>query len=95
MDFSTIPLPLLSFFWVFFISSTPTLQMANTRNRNNNNDEDNNGENNRYVNTPPPPPPTLKQVLVMQIQMLQTITSPPLKRMVSRNQDHYMVPLPK
>jgi hypothetical protein len=48
------------------------LQMANTRNHNNNN-VDNNGENNQNVNPPPPPPPTLKQVLVMQAQMLQTI----------------------
>jgi hypothetical protein len=29
---ATIPLPLLLFFWVFFISSTPILQMANTKN---------------------------------------------------------------
>jgi hypothetical protein len=40
--------------WVFFISSTLTLQMANTRNYNNNNAEDNNGENNQNVNPPPP-----------------------------------------
>jgi hypothetical protein len=73
MDFSTIPLPLLSFSWVFFILSTLILQMANTRNRNNNNVEDNNGENNQNVNLPAPPPPTLEQVLAMQAQMLQTM----------------------
>jgi hypothetical protein len=72
MDFFTIPLPLLSFFWVFFISSTLTLQKDNIRNRNNNAD-DNNGENNQNVNPPPPPPPTLQQVLAMQAQMLQTM----------------------
>jgi hypothetical protein len=72
MDLSTIPLPLLTFSWVFFISSTLILQMANIRNRNNNNG-DNNGENNQNVSPPPPPPPTLEQVLVMQAQMLQTM----------------------
>jgi hypothetical protein len=72
MDLSPIPLPLLSFSWVFFISSMIILQMANTRNRNNNN-EDNNGENNQNVNPPLPPLPTLEQVLVMQAQMLQTM----------------------
>jgi hypothetical protein len=47
MDLSPIPLPPLSFSWVFFISSMLILQMANTRNRNNNNNNgDNNGENN-------------------------------------------------
>jgi hypothetical protein len=45
MDFPTIPLPLLSFSWVFFILLTLIPQMANTRNRNNNNAVDNNGEN--------------------------------------------------
>jgi hypothetical protein len=62
MNFSIIPLPLLSFSWVFFISSTLILQMVNTRNRNNG---DNNRENNQNVNPPPPPPTTLEQVLVM------------------------------
>jgi hypothetical protein len=70
---SPIPLPLLSFSWVFFISSTLILQMANIRNCNNNHNRDNNGENNQNVNPPPPPPPTLEQVLVMQAQMLQTM----------------------
>jgi hypothetical protein len=65
MDFSTIPLPLLSFPWVFFILSTLILQMVNTRNRNNNT-EDNSGGNNQNVNPPPPPLPTLEQVLTMQ-----------------------------
>jgi hypothetical protein len=37
---------MLSFSWVFFISSILILQMANTRNRNNNNNRDSNGENN-------------------------------------------------
>jgi hypothetical protein len=73
MDSSTIPLPLLSFSWVFFILSTLILQMANTRNHNNNNANDNNGENNQNVNPPPPPLPTLKQVPAMQAQMLQTM----------------------
>jgi hypothetical protein len=68
MDFSTIPLPPLSFFWVLFISTTLTLQMANTRDRNNNN-----AKNNQYVNPPPPPPPTLELVLAKQAQMLQTM----------------------
>jgi hypothetical protein len=73
MDLSRIPLPLLSFSWVFFVSSTLILQMANTRNRNNNNNGDNNGENNQNVNPPPPPPPTLEKVLIMQAQMLHTM----------------------
>jgi hypothetical protein len=73
MDLSPIPLPLLSFSWVFFISSTLIHQMADTRNRNNNNNGDNNRENNQNVNPPPPPPPTLEQVLVMQAQILQTM----------------------
>jgi hypothetical protein len=68
-----IPVPLLSFSWVFFVSSTHMLQMANTRNRNNNNNGNNNGENNQDVNPPPPPPPTLEQVLIMQAQLLQTM----------------------
>jgi hypothetical protein len=71
MDLSHIPLPLLSFSWVFFTSSTLIFHMANTRNRNNNNG-DNNRENNQNVNPPPPSPPTLEQVLVMQAQMFQT-----------------------
>jgi hypothetical protein len=73
MDLSPIPLPLLSFSWVFFISSMLILQMANTRNcnnNNNNNNGDNNEENNQNVNPLPPPLPTLEQVLVMQAQML-------------------------
>jgi hypothetical protein len=48
MDFSTIPLPMLSFSWVFFILSMLILQMANTRNHNNN-AGDNNGENNQRL----------------------------------------------
>jgi hypothetical protein len=71
--FFTIPLPLVSFSWVFFISSMLMHQMANTRNRNNNFAEDNNGENNQSVNPLPPPPPTLEQVLAMEAQMLQTM----------------------
>jgi hypothetical protein len=64
----------LSFSWVFFISSMLILQMYNTRNcNNNNNNGGNNGENNQNVNPPPSPLPTLKQVLVMQAQMLQTM----------------------
>jgi hypothetical protein len=73
MDFSIILLPLLSFSWVFIISSMLILQIANTRNRNNNNNGDNNRANNQNVNPPPPPPPTLDQVLAMQAQMLQTM----------------------
>jgi hypothetical protein len=73
MDFSTIPLPPLSFFWVLFILSMLTLQMANTRSCKNNNDEANNGEDNQNVNPPPPPLPTLEQLLAMQAQMLQTM----------------------
>jgi hypothetical protein len=70
--FATIPLPLLSFFWVFFISSTLILQMANTRNRVTANNTENNGENNNNDANPPPPPlPTIEQVLAMQAQLLQ------------------------
>jgi hypothetical protein len=69
MDLSPIPLPLLSFSWVFFVSPMLIPQMANTRNRNNNNNRDNNGENNQNVNPLPPPPP--EQVLIIQAQMLQ------------------------
>jgi hypothetical protein len=61
---------LLSFFWVFFISSTLVLHMANTRNRNAHANAENNGENNNVANPPPPPPPTLEQVLAMQAHML-------------------------
>jgi hypothetical protein len=75
MDLSPIPLPLPSFSWVFFISSTLILQMADTRNCNNsnNNNGDNNGENNQNVNPLPPTPPTLEHVLVSQARMLQTM----------------------
>jgi hypothetical protein len=59
--------------WVFFISLTLILQIANTRNRNNNSNRDNDGEINQNVNLPPPPPPTLDQVLAMQAHMLQTM----------------------
>jgi hypothetical protein len=69
MDFSIIPLPLLSFSWVFLLLLMLILQMANTRNCNNNN----NGENNQNVKPPPPPSPTLEQVLAMQAQMLHTM----------------------
>jgi hypothetical protein len=47
--------------------------MANTRNRNNNNAGNNDRENKQDVNLPPPPLPTLKQVLAMQAQILQTM----------------------
>jgi hypothetical protein len=73
MDLSPILLPLLSFSWVFFISSMLILQMVNASNHNNNNNEDDNGENNQNVNPLPPPPPCLEQVLVMQAQMLLTM----------------------
>jgi hypothetical protein len=73
MDLSPIPLPLVSFSWVFFASSTLILQMANSRNHNNNNNRDNNGKNNQNVNPPPPPPPMLEQVLIMQTQMFHTM----------------------
>jgi subtilase family serine protease len=65
---------MLSFFWVFFMSSMFTLQMANTRNHVAANNVENNGENNNHDANPPPPPlPTLEQVLAMQAQMLQTM----------------------
>jgi hypothetical protein len=75
VDFSTIPVPLLLFFQVFFISSTLILQMANTRIRITTNNAENNGENNNNqdANPPPPPPATLEKVLAMQAQMLQTM----------------------
>jgi hypothetical protein len=74
MWISTIPLPLLSFFWVFFISSMLILPMANTKNCAANNNAENNGDNNiNDANPLPPPPPTLAQVLAMQAQMLQTM----------------------
>jgi hypothetical protein len=44
---------------VFFISSTPILQMVNTRNCNNNNAMNGNAAN---------PPPTLEKVLAMEAQ---------------------------
>jgi hypothetical protein len=48
--------------------------MANTRNCVIANNAENNGENNNQDANPPPPPPlTLKQVLAMQVQMLQTM----------------------
>jgi hypothetical protein len=72
--FTTIPLPLLSFFWVFFISSLLILQMVNTRNRVTTNNTENNGENNNQDANPSPPPSlTLEQVLAIQPQMLQTM----------------------
>jgi hypothetical protein len=62
--------PLPPFFWVLFISSILVLQMVNTRNR----VTANNGEsNNQEANPLPPPLLTLKQVLAMQAQMLQTM----------------------
>jgi hypothetical protein len=66
---------MLSFFWVFFISSTLILHMANTRNHVTANNVENNGENNNNQDANPPPPPlsNLKQVLAMQAQMLQTM----------------------
>jgi hypothetical protein len=69
MDLSPIPLPLLSFSWVFFVSSMLILRMANTRNHIKNN----NGENKQNVNPQPPPLPTLEQVLIMEAEMLQTM----------------------
>jgi hypothetical protein len=42
--------------------------MANKRNR-----VTANNAGNQDANSPPPPPPTLKQVLAMQAQMLQTM----------------------
>jgi hypothetical protein len=72
--FTTIPLPLLPFFWEFFISSILILQMANTRSRVTANNAENNGEsNNQDANPLPPPPLTLEQVLAMQAQILQTM----------------------
>jgi hypothetical protein len=69
--FTTIPLPLPPFFWVFFIPSILKLQMANTRNRVTANNAENNGEsNNQEANLPPPPLLTLEQVLAMQAHML-------------------------
>jgi hypothetical protein len=65
---------MLSFFWIFFISSILILQMANTRNSVAVNNAENNGENNNQDANPPlPPPPTLEQLLAMQAQMLQTM----------------------
>jgi hypothetical protein len=72
--FTSIPLPLLPFFWVLFILSILILQMANTGNRVTANNAENNRENNNQDTNPPPPPMlTLEQVLVMQAQMLQTM----------------------
>jgi hypothetical protein len=72
--FTTIPLPLPPFFWVFLISSILILQMANTRNCVATNNAENNGEsNNQEANPLPPPLLTLQQVLAMQVQMLQTM----------------------
>jgi hypothetical protein len=79
--FSTTLSPLLSFYWVFFISSTSIIQMAKTRycnaNTENNaeskNAENNNVKNKNVANLPSPPSPTLEQVLVMEDQILQTM----------------------
>jgi hypothetical protein len=72
--FTTIPLPLPPFFWVFFISSILILQMVNIRNRVTVNNAENNGvSNNQEANPPPPPLLTVEQVLAMQAQMLQTM----------------------
>jgi hypothetical protein len=69
-----MPLPLLPFFWVFFILSILILQMANTRNRITANNAENNGENNNQDANPLPPPQfTLDQVVAMQAHMLQTM----------------------
>jgi hypothetical protein len=69
--FSTISFPLLSFFWIFFISSIFILQMANTRNHAANaNTENNRQNNNNDANPPPSLPPTLEQVLAMQAHLL-------------------------
>jgi hypothetical protein len=66
---------MLSFFWVFFISSMLRLQMANIRNRVATNNVENNGEkkNNNGANPPPPPPSTFEKVLAMQALLLQTM----------------------
>jgi hypothetical protein len=65
-EFTTIPLPLPPFFWVFFISSILILQMVNTRNRVSANNAKNNGDiNNQKVNPLPPPLLTLEQGLAM------------------------------
>jgi hypothetical protein len=72
--FTTIHLPLLQFFWVFFISSILILYMANRRNRVAANNVENNGENNNQDTNPPPPPPlTFEPVVAMQAQILQTM----------------------
>jgi hypothetical protein len=60
--------------------------MANTRNHNNTHNGDNNGENNQNVNPTPPSPPTLKQVLVMQAQMLQTMQQTMVNMQVAQPQ---------
>jgi hypothetical protein len=58
--------PYLYLFFIYLcLKSLPDHQMANTRNRTAN--ENNNATNN------PPPPPTLEQVLIMHVQMLQTM----------------------
>jgi hypothetical protein len=69
VDFPLLFSPLLSFFWVLFISSKLILQMAKKRNRNANTNAKNNVENNNDA------APTLEQVLAMQAHMLQTIVN--------------------
>jgi hypothetical protein len=71
MDFPLFLYPWYHSFGYFFISSSLILQMANTRNHAAN--TENNRENNNDANLPPHPPFTLKQVLAMQAQMLQTM----------------------
>jgi hypothetical protein len=74
MDLPLFSLPLLPFFWVFFILSIFILQMVNIRNRIAANNAENNGENNNQdVNPPSPPLLTLEQVLAIQAHMLQTM----------------------
>jgi subtilase family serine protease len=74
MDLPLFSLPLLPFFWVFFILSIFILQMVNIRNRIAANNAENNGENNNQdVNPLSPPLLTLEQVLAIQAHMLQTM----------------------
>jgi hypothetical protein len=74
VDLPLFLLPLLLFFWVFFISSILKLQIANTRNWVAANNAENNGKNNNQDANPLPHPlPTLEQVLAMEAQMLQTM----------------------
>jgi hypothetical protein len=73
MDLSLIPLHLLSFFWVFFISSTLILQDGQHKEPQQQQQRGQQWREQLECQPAATPPPTLEQVWVMQAQMLQTM----------------------